>query len=111
MNPNSSGAGAVANVSPKEAQARQQAGAIILDVREPDEWADGHIAGATHIPLGSLGQRIAELDPSQEIIAVCHSGVRSTSAVRALQRIGFTQVKNLAGGMLAWVQDRLPVSK
>ena len=111
MIPPSSGASGVDNVTPKEAKARQEAGAIILDVRELDEWTGGHIAGAIHIPLGSIGSRLAELDPARETIAVCHSGVRSTTAARALLRSGFTQVKNLAGGMVAWAHDGLPVAK
>src|SRR5260370_15539685 len=77
------------NISAQEAQARQQAGAIMLDVREPDEWQEGHIPGARHVPLGELEMRLAELDPPQEIVAVCHSGHRRRYAAHALRATRF----------------------
>ncbi|HEY7417202.1 MAG TPA: rhodanese-like domain-containing protein, partial [Ktedonobacteraceae bacterium] len=89
----------VTEIPPQEAQRRQREGAVIVDVREPDEWNEGHILGALHIPLGSLSMRLSELDASQEIIMVCHSGLRSMRAAQLLQRSGFAQVKNLTGGM------------
>ena len=98
------------NISAQEAQARQQAGAIMLDVREPDEWQEGHIPGARHVPLGELEMRLAELDPTQEIVAVCHSGYRSGIAAQALRATGFARVWNLDGGMLAWERAHLPVT-
>jgi rhodanese-related sulfurtransferase len=98
-------------VTPEEAARRQEAGALILDVREPDEWQEGHIAGAKHVPLGSLQPRVGELDPNGEIIAVCHSGVRSNAAVLALRRAGFGNSWNLAGGMLAWERRKLPIER
>jgi rhodanese-related sulfurtransferase len=98
------------NISAEEAQARQQAGAVMLDVREPDEWQEGHIPGARHVPLGELQMRLGELDRTQEVVAVCHSGYRSGIAVRALQATGFARVWNLKGGMLAWERARLPVT-
>jgi rhodanese-related sulfurtransferase len=54
---------------------------------------------------------MSELDPSAEIIAVCHSGVRSDAAVKALRRAGFGNAWNLAGGMVAWEQKKLPVTR
>jgi rhodanese-related sulfurtransferase len=101
---------AVAEVTPEEARAKQKAGAIIVDVREPSEWREGHIPGAIHIPLGSLGRRYQELDASREIIAVCRSGHRSISAVMILQQQGFSQVSSMAGGMILWTRQRFPVS-
>jgi rhodanese-related sulfurtransferase len=98
-------------VTPEEALRRQEAGATILDVRELDEWQEGHVPGATHIPLGSLPARVGELDLSAEIIAVCHSGVRSDAAVRALRRAGFSKSWNLAGGMVAWERRKLPITR
>jgi rhodanese-related sulfurtransferase len=67
----------VIEVSPEQTKMKQQAGAIILDVRERYQWCDGHIPDAINIPLGSLAKRLQELDASQEIIAVCHRGQRS----------------------------------
>lgn len=101
---------AVDEVTPQEARAKQKAGAIIVDVREPSEWREGHIPGAVHIPLGSLGRRYEELDVSQEIIAVCRSGSRSVSAVMILQQKGFSQVSSMSGGMILWMRQRFPVS-
>jgi rhodanese-related sulfurtransferase len=77
--------------------------AMILDVREPDEWAAGHAPGALHIPLGDLPARMAELpDPDAGTIAVtCRGGGRASRAVAWLQQQGF-DVANLDGGMKAW---------
>ncbi|HEX6820075.1 MAG TPA: rhodanese-like domain-containing protein [Ktedonobacterales bacterium] len=101
----------VPQVTPEQAREKQQQGAVLLDVREPDEWREGHVPGAVHIPLGSLGARYRELDPSQEIVTVCRSGVRSTTALKILNKAGFTHVHNLTGGMLAWAEKKLPVTK
>jgi rhodanese-related sulfurtransferase len=106
-----SASSAAPTVTPEEALRRQQAGAVILDVREPDEWQSGHVPGAKHVPLGSLRARIGELDPNAEIIAVCHSGVRSDAAVRALRQSGFANSWNLAGGMMAWERRKLPITR
>src|SRR5258707_9412819 len=76
------------NISAQEAQARQQAGAIMLDVREPDEWQEGHIPSARHVPLGELEMRLGELDPPQEIVAGGPSGQRTRHAGHALRGTG-----------------------
>ncbi|MEO3946583.1 rhodanese-like domain-containing protein [Gorillibacterium sp. CAU 1737] len=73
----------------------------LVDVREQDEWEDGHIAGAVHIPLGQLGHRIQELPRDRELILVCRSGNRSGLACEYMEGIGY-KVANMAGGMLAW---------
>ncbi len=100
----------VAEISAQETKKRQQQGAVIVDVREPSEWREGHIPGAIHMPLGSLSKCLGELDASQEIILVCRSGQRSMHATQLLQRAGFSQVKNMTGGMIDWTRQRLPVS-
>jgi sulfur dioxygenase len=76
----------------------------VLDVREPDEFAGplGHIFGAKLIPLGALSGRVAELARDRPVVAVCRAGSRSAQAVSLLQQAGFTQIANLAGGMLRW---------
>lgn len=102
---------AVPAVAAGEARARQEAGALIVDVREPGEWREGHIPGALHIPLGSLAVRAGEIDPSREVIVVCRSGNRSATAVTVLRRAGYQRVSNLSGGMLAWTRQRLPVAR
>ena len=80
----------------------------LLDVREPDEWQAGHIAGAQHIPLGQLRARLAELPTDRTILAVCRSGSRSDSAARGLRTLGYT-VENLEGGVTAWKRAGLPL--
>jgi rhodanese-related sulfurtransferase len=102
---------AFAEVSLEEARAKQQAGAVIVDVREPYELREGYIPGAVHIPLRSLSQRMKELDPSKEIVVVCRSGNRSITAAQFLQQGGFPQVSSMAGGMIGWTRQRFPVQR
>lgn len=102
------GRSSVAEVTPQDAKARQQAGAVLVDVREVNEWRAGHIPGALHIPLGSLTQRVQELDPTKETIVVCQSGNRSISGTLILQKHNFTQVSSMAGGMSSWTRSGLP---
>jgi rhodanese-related sulfurtransferase len=96
-------------IGPEVAAARLARGeAIALDVREPEEWAAGRIAGALHIPMGELSHRAGELPRDRELIAVCRSGSRSARVTDALERAGF-RVVNLDGGMKAWRRSGLPV--
>ena len=78
----------------------------LLDVREDDEWRAGHIDGAQHIPLGQLGERLAELPTGRRIVAVCRSGSRSAAAVRGLRQLGY-DAENLDGGVTAWMRAGL----
>src|SRR3954452_16198858 len=80
----------------------------LLDVREPDEWQAGHIAGATWIPLGDLDQRYQELDPDQHWVAYCHVGARSAQAADFLDYAGLPRVSNMMGGIAAWERRRYP---
>jgi rhodanese-related sulfurtransferase len=83
----------------------EHAGAVqVLDVREPDEFTGplGHIHGAVLIPLGQLAERAGELSREQPIVAVCRAGSRSAQATAILQQAGFSDIANLAGGMLRW---------
>ena len=73
----------------------------LIDVREPDEVAAGTLPGAVNIPLGDLPARVGELDRDRRVVLLCRSGARSTQAARFLTASGFTDVVNLAGGMLA----------
>lgn len=84
------------------------AGAILLDVREPEEWEAGHAPGARHVPLGSLPDRMGELERAERIVVVCRSGHRSGLATEWLSAAGFDAV-NLAGGMQAWTAARMAV--
>ena len=83
---------------------------FILDVRQPDEFQAGHIAGAKLIPLGDLQKHMNELPKDTEILCVCRSGMRSSSAVSQLTRAGFNAI-NLRGGMMGWQSAGYPVKK
>jgi rhodanese-related sulfurtransferase len=85
----------------------------IVDVREAPEFIDrlGHLPGAKLVPLSQLMERIAELDRDRPVVAVCRSGVRSAQASVLLAKAGFPQVANLAGGMLRWKIESLPVAE
>ncbi len=78
---------------------------FVLDVREPHEYEINRLPGSTLIPLGDLPERFTELDAHREIIAQCKSGVRSARAATFLREHGFKNVKNLKGGVLAWVDQ------
>jgi adenylyltransferase/sulfurtransferase len=90
-----------------ELKARMDRGddVFVLDVREPHEYEINRIPGSTLIPLGDLPERFPELDANREIIAQCKSGVRSARAANFLREHGFKNVKNLKGGILAWVDQ------
>ena len=96
----------VPEVDAREARERAADGALLLDVREPDEWAESHVDGARHLPL-------ADLDPSSvrngPVVVMCRSGRRSAEAVRALRAHGRDDVVNLAGGVLAWREVGFPL--
>ena len=84
-------------------------GAFVLDVREPDEWAAGHIQGATLIPLGQLASRTNEVPRDRAVVVVCRSGNRSAQGRDILQGAGLTAVTSMSGGMSAWATAGLPV--
>jgi rhodanese-related sulfurtransferase len=110
--------GAVPQASPRRdigaadlaAMLKQSPAPYLLDVREPHEYADGHIAGATLMPLGELARRIGELPRDREIVCVCRSGNRSGVAARHLVGAGYN-VANLSGGMIGWSHAGLPVRR
>lgn len=87
--------------------------ALVLDVREEQEFSNGHLLNAKLIPLGKLNERIGELERyrNQPIVVVCRSGQRSASACAALTKQGFAQAYNLAGGVIAWQKSNLPLEK
>jgi len=75
---------------------------LILDVREPEEVAIASFPGATHIPMGEIPSRAAELDPGRETVVICHHGIRSAQVAMYLARLGFERVSNLSGGIDLW---------
>ena len=94
------------NISPEEVKERLDRGEQLnlVDVREPHERAEFNIGGA-HVPLGQVQtMQVDELDnlKNEEVIVYCRSGNRSGQAAMILETLGFTNTKNLAGGMLAW---------
>jgi len=93
----------VKEITPEEVARRLRSGepVMLLDVREPAEWADGHIRGSRNIPLGHLFLHLDELDKSREIIVVCRSGNRSGLACEMLAARGFNAV-NMTGGLARW---------
>jgi rhodanese-related sulfurtransferase len=100
------------NLSAADAKTRMESKEplVILDVRQPDEFRSGHIAGAKLIPLNELPTRMAELPKDTEILCVCRSGARSGAAVGQLNRAGFTAM-NLQGGMTTWQAAGYAVKK
>lgn len=75
---------------------------LIIDVREPGEYAQGHIPGAVPFPLGGLANRLGEIPRDRPIVTVCLRGRRSRTAAAMLEKAGFARVSSLAGGMSAW---------
>ncbi|MDQ2682887.1 MAG: rhodanese-like domain-containing protein [Chloroflexota bacterium] len=89
----------------------EEQSAQLVDVREPREWAEGHMPGAVHIPLGDLIRRASELDKSRPVIAICRSGHRSLAATDALLDLGFSDVASMNGGMIAWAKAGKPIER
>ena len=89
---------------------RQQRGALLVDVREPDEWQAEHAIGAQHLPLGSLPRHIEALPRDRDLLLICRSGNRSGRAVALLSQHGFGRAFNVTGGMQAWARAGLPVA-
>ena len=101
-------------VDPGEAtQLINREDALVIDVREPQEWSQGHIPGARHIPLGQLPKRLNELEKYKDrpVITQCRSGMRSANAAGALKKAGFTKIYNLKGGITAWKGAGLPLDR
>ncbi len=78
---------------------------LLLDVREPWEYEICHIEGAQLMPMQQIPQTFKTLDPQQEIVVICHHGRRSLQVAGYLERMGFTRLINLTGGVEAWAHD------
>lgn len=87
--------------------------AVVIDVREENEYVQGHILNALHIPLSSLKDKLKSLERYREqaLVVVCLSGARSATAGHTLRNNGFTKVYNLSGGMMAWQNAGMPITK
>ena len=103
---------ATPSIDPRTAESRLNAGAepspILLDVREPSEYLGSRAVGATLAPLSTLGPRIGELPRDRPLFVICHSGERSGMVTRHLLANGWTDVQNVAGGMIAREFHKLP---
>lgn len=98
------------DVTVDEAKRKLDAGeATLIDVREPNEWREGHVAGAKHIPLGQLALHTDEIPSDREVLLICRSGSRSALATQMLRRQGFEQARNVDGGVLAWTRRGYPL--
>ena len=100
----------VKEVSAAEANERRSQGTVLIDVREADEFANGHAQGAVHLSRGVLEMRIesAVPDVNTPIVCYCGGGMRSVLAAENLQKMGYTNVASMAGGMRAWREEGLP---
>ena len=78
---------------------------VLLDVREPDEFAICRLAGSINLPLGDLHLSLVQLDRAAPTVCICHHGIRSAHAVAALVRLGFANVQNLSGGVERWALE------
>ncbi|PJF47864.1 MAG: rhodanese-like domain-containing protein [Candidatus Thermofonsia Clade 3 bacterium] len=114
MNLPQSGAGVMTlppSVNISKAAALRDAGAFMLDVREPFEYAEYHMPGAVLIPLGELTGRLNEVPKDRPVVVVCRSGNRSQVGRNILKQAGFTAVTSMDGGMRAWRNAGLPVTQ
>ena len=84
---------------------------LIVDVREPAEFDAGHIEEATLVPLATTDQALTDVAKDREIVLVCRSGRRSAKAYAILAARGFTSLKNMEGGMIAWERLGYPVAR
>ena len=98
----------IAQVDVEAAAERVRQGALLIDVREPDEYDEIHADGAVLIPLGEVPERSGEIPPQQDTLLICRSGARSQRAAEYLAALGH-RVANVAGGTLAWAERGLPV--
>lgn len=99
------------SVDVRQAAALQAHGTLLLDVREPGEYAEVHAKDAVLIPLGQLQARLAEIAQyrNKPVAVICRSGRRSAHGVEILRKAGFTEVANVEGGTNAWLGAGLPV--
>ncbi|MDQ3890342.1 MAG: molybdopterin-synthase adenylyltransferase MoeB [Actinomycetota bacterium] len=100
----------IEEIGAEVARRRADDGAVVIDVRERDEWEEGHIPGALHIPRGSLESRVerAVPDRSQPVVLYCASGNRSAFAAKALDELGYENVASLVGGFTDWKRNGFP---
>ncbi len=101
--------GMPATITVQQASEQFANGAFLLDVREPSEWNEAHVAGAVLIPLGELSSRISEIPTDQDVLIICRSGNRSAQARDILRAAGLARTTSINGGINAWISAGLPV--
>ena len=104
----------ITEISPEDAAAKlQDHAAVIVDVREKDEWDEEHVPHAIHLSRGLIELEIEEKIPDPSTVIVCHcgGGGRSALAAESLQKMGYKNVRSMAGGFKAWKAAGLPTSK
>ena len=104
----------ITEISPQDAAAKLKSGeAVIVDVRDKDEWDEGHIPRATHMSRGTIELDIEEKVPDPNVMIICHcgGGGRGALVTESLQKMGYKNVRNLAGGFKAWKAAGLPSTK
>ena len=104
----------IREISPQDTAAKIKNGdAAIVDVREEDEWNEGHIPEATHLSRGTIELDVEEKFPDPNALIICHcgGGGRSALAAESLQKMGYKNVRSMAGGLKAWKAAGLPTTK
>ena len=89
---------------------RRETGAVLVDVRQPDEYDEAHVPGAWLIPLGEVGQRLDEVPDDAEVLVICRTGGRSRKAAEVMAAAGRRAI-NVGGGTLAWIEAGRPVAR
>ncbi|TXH02818.1 MAG: sulfurtransferase [Nevskiaceae bacterium] len=89
-------------LTPQQLKEKMASGLVVLDVRQPEELALAALGQTINIPMAELPARLGELNPQQPIAVLCHHGMRSEMAARFLEKNGFVDVANVAGGIDAW---------
>ncbi|MNX11252.1 Thiosulfate sulfurtransferase PspE precursor [compost metagenome] len=101
----------VKDVTISEARNLSLQGVTVIDVREPHEYAEGHVPGARNLPLGQLDDWSQDLDSDGAYVIICRSGKRSAKAIQQLEGKGFKHLRNAQGGMLDWDAQGYPTSR
>ena len=104
----------ITEISPGDAAAKSKSGnAVIIDVRDKDEWDEGHIPGAMHLSRGTIELDIEEKVPDTNAMIICHcgGGGRGALTTESLQKMGYKNVRNMSGGFKAWKAAGLPSTK
>jgi rhodanese-related sulfurtransferase len=104
----------ITEISPADAATQSKSGkAVIVDVREKDEWDEEHISDAVHMSRGTMELDVEEKVPDKSATIICHcgGGGRSALAAESLQKMGYKNVRSMAGGFKAWKAAGLPTTK